>query len=140
MSKIKTPEETGWINTYTIIQKNRMPLIHKCHKCKKRIRGNSNCVLRERTNWKHRGNETDEAYLYHFKCSPKKNIKDMSKIKKEADRRVKLFYPYTFTEYEAEYAARCAIIMTEHLISATLYDKPKNHYEGLVLEELKSRT
>jgi hypothetical protein len=72
MSKIKTPNESRWINTYTVIPKRRMRLIRNCHKCKKRIHGNSNCVLRERKNLRHRGNETDEAYLYHVKCSPKK--------------------------------------------------------------------
>ena len=60
-------------------------------------------------------------------------------IKKEAERRIGLFLDIEPETYPYYYSTKYAIIMTEHLIMATLYDKIKNSYEGAVLEELKSR-
>ena len=60
-------------------------------------------------------------------------------IKKEANRRIKLFLDVEPEMAPYYYSTTYAIIMTEHLIMATLYDKIKNSYEGAVLEELKSR-
>jgi len=68
--------EDGWRTTYDIgkiIESSNLV----CHKCNKKIKGT---YLRElRTNFKHRGNETDYAYFYHKSCKPNHKIWDEHK-------------------------------------------------------------
>lgn len=40
----------------------------RCSKCGNTISGDY--LIKDRTNFLHRGNETDEHYIYHRECSP----------------------------------------------------------------------
>lgn len=70
---MKTKKDSGWRNYYQIANSNGTRCGNmKCHKCKKTIKGNY--LIRDRQNFKHRGNETDERYLYHRDCSNNKSV------------------------------------------------------------------
>jgi len=65
--------DDGWNNYYSTSNSSGMRCGNmKCHKCKKSIRGNY--LIQDRSNNRHRGNETDERYLYHRKCSSDNNV------------------------------------------------------------------
>ena len=69
--------DDGWNNHYRITHASGMRVgIMKCSnkKCGKTIRSDSYYLIKERTNFKHRGNETDECYIYHRDCSPVTNV------------------------------------------------------------------
>lgn len=60
--------ETGWNNYYSISNSKVMycgSMI--CHKCKGKISGDY--LIQDRSNYLLRGNEHDERYLFHRKCS-----------------------------------------------------------------------
>lgn len=70
---METKKDSGWRNYYQIANSNGTRCGDmKCHKCKKTIKGNY--LIRDRQNFKHRGNETDERYLYHRDCSNNKSV------------------------------------------------------------------
>lgn len=55
-----------------------------CSKCGNKIK-NEHYLILERTNFMHRGNETDEVYLYHKKCVTGKKL---SKVWETHEKRV----------------------------------------------------
>ena len=87
MEKTKK-KDTGWRNYYQIANSNGTRCGNmKCHKCKKTIQGNY--LIRDKQNFMHRGNETDERYLYHRNCSNNKSIWE-NFDREEAERKDKL--------------------------------------------------
>jgi hypothetical protein len=78
--------ENGWSNEYRIVDANSCVCGDMiCSKCGNKIE-NELYLRRERTNFKHRGNETDEVYLYHKDC---KIGKKFSKMWETHDKKVK---------------------------------------------------
>jgi hypothetical protein len=66
-------KDDGWRNYYQVTNSEGVTCGDmKCHRCKDTIEGNY--LIRDRTNFKHRGNETDERYLYHRECSDNKTV------------------------------------------------------------------
>jgi len=64
---MRTKIEDAWSNYYTISNSKGMicgSMI--CHKCEEKIKGN---LIQDRSNFMLRGNEHDERYLFHRKCS-----------------------------------------------------------------------
>jgi len=68
--------ENGWRATYDIGKVIKGSNII-CDKCGKKIR--SLYLRKLRTNFKHRGNETDETYFYHKSCKLNHKIWDEHK-------------------------------------------------------------
>ena len=78
--------ENGWSNVYSIADSRVMTCGNMiCDKCGKKIRGLY--LIRDRTNFKHRGNETDERYIYHRECRKNKAWDEYEKNKEEAKRK-----------------------------------------------------
>jgi hypothetical protein len=60
--------ERAWCNYYYISNSEGMRCGNMiCHSCKTKIKGNY--LIQDRTNFMLRGNEYDERYLFHRKCS-----------------------------------------------------------------------
>ncbi|HRW21707.1 MAG TPA: hypothetical protein P5509_07025 [Bacteroidales bacterium] len=69
--------ENGWINTYRICDSNSVVCGEMiCATCGGKIE-NELYLMRDRVNFKHRGNETDEVYLYHKNCKTGKKFTKM---------------------------------------------------------------
>jgi len=81
---------SGWNNTYRISHAKDIISDVICDTCGKMIHGNSLFLVRERSNFKHRGNETDEVYYYHKECRTSKKLKKLwgnyyKKLKEEKE-------------------------------------------------------
>jgi len=69
--------ENGWSNEYTICNSETWVCGGMiCATCGKKIESGL-YLRRDRTNFKHRGNETDEVYLYHRECKKGKKFDKM---------------------------------------------------------------
>lgn len=83
----------GWSNTYSVAHASTVRCADMtCDKCGRKIRKNSYYLILDRTNFKHRGNETDERYLFHRDCSPVKQVwenhdRELVNSKKRAEER-----------------------------------------------------
>jgi hypothetical protein len=68
METRKEKIEKAWRNYYSISNSEGVRCGNMiCHKCKEKIKGNY--LIQERSNFMLRGNEHDETYLFHRKCS-----------------------------------------------------------------------
>lgn len=68
METRKEKIEKAWRNYYSISNSERMRCGNMiCHECKEKINGDY--LIQDRSNFMLRGNEHDERYLYHRKCS-----------------------------------------------------------------------
>ena len=68
MENKKEKIEKAWRNYYSISNSEGMRCGDMiCHKCKEKIKGNY--LIQDRINSMLRGNEHDERYLFHRKCS-----------------------------------------------------------------------
>jgi|SRR5690625_2102066 len=84
-------KDSGWRNYYRIANSEEMSCGNmKCYKCKKTIKGDY--LIRDRQNFKHRGNETDERYIYHRECSNNKSVwENFDKEQIERENELKLY-------------------------------------------------
>jgi len=80
-------KDNGWTESYYIshARSHRVGNM-KCSKCEEKIKSNNWFLIRNRANWKHRGNETDECYIYHRNCSSVTEIWDKHDIKLKANK------------------------------------------------------
>jgi len=83
-------KDNGWFNTYNIANSEYISCGYmRCHKCKKKIEGDF--LIKDRKNFLHRGNETDERYLYHRECSSHKGAwKKFDRLMREKEEEYKL--------------------------------------------------
>ena len=72
----------AWNNYYSVSNSEGMRCGNMtCHKCKEKIEGDY--LIQNRSNWMHRGNETDECYLFHRKCSESNKAWEKKKKKQK---------------------------------------------------------
>lgn len=70
---MKTKKD-GWFNTHHIGNADSIRCGNMiCSRCGEKI-DSGDYLIRERKNFHHRGNETDETYIYHRECSKEYKI------------------------------------------------------------------